>query len=199
MPQMPKQLGLPFGGRGEAPRDDRSVEVSTAESVRKPPGASDLLERVLSRANLQVAFRRVKKNKGSPGIDGMSVGELGPHLVTTWPQYKEALLSGRYRPSPVKRQLIPQARWGPASARHPDGARPVHSTGPPAGPAADLRPWVQRAQLWVSARARCPRRRRGGATLRAEWAAHRGGCRPGEVLRPGQPRHPHGPSGPQSG
>src|SRR5690606_27622188 len=112
MPQMPKQLGLPFGGRGEAPRDDRSVEVSTAESVRKPPGASDLLERVLSRANLQAAFRRVRKNKGSPGIDGMSVGELGPHLVTTWPQYKEALLSGRYRPAPVKRQLIPKPGGG---------------------------------------------------------------------------------------
>src|SRR5690606_15854361 len=112
MPQMPKQLGLPFGGRGEAPRDDRSVEVSTAESVRKPPGASDLLERVLSRANLQAAFRRVRKTKGSPGIDGISVGELGPHLVTTWPQYKEALLSGRYRPSPVKRQLIPKPGGG---------------------------------------------------------------------------------------
>jgi group II intron reverse transcriptase/maturase len=70
------------------------------------------MEQVLSRPNLQAALKRVRKNKGSPGIDGMSVEELGPHLVTEWPDIKAVLLDGTYRPSPVKRQLIPKPGGG---------------------------------------------------------------------------------------
>jgi RNA-directed DNA polymerase len=75
-------------------------------------GASDLLERVLSRPNLQAALQRVKQNKGSPGIDGMTVEELSDHLREYWPMLRERLLASRYQPQPVRRHLIPKSGGG---------------------------------------------------------------------------------------
>jgi RNA-directed DNA polymerase len=54
----------------------------------------------------------VRKNKGSPGIDGMTVEELSDHLRARWPELREQLLSGAYQPTPVKRQLIPKSGGG---------------------------------------------------------------------------------------
>jgi RNA-directed DNA polymerase len=75
-PQMSRQLELPLAGRGEASRGKRSEEEPTATYGDERSGASDLMERVVSRPNLQAALKRVRKNKGSPGIDGMTVEEL---------------------------------------------------------------------------------------------------------------------------
>lgn len=76
------------------------------------PGASDLMEAVVSRENLQAALKRVRQNKGGPGIDGMTVDALPDHLRANWPRIREELLAGRYQPSPVKRQLIPKPGGG---------------------------------------------------------------------------------------
>ena len=67
-----------------------------------------LLERVLARENLQRALKRVRQNKGAPGIDGMSVDALPEHLKQHWPQIKADILAGRYRPQPVRRVEIPK-------------------------------------------------------------------------------------------
>lgn len=75
-------------------------------------GASDLLERVLSRPNLQAALKRVRQNKGSPGIDGMSVEELPQHLREHWIELRERLLTGSYRPHAVRRHVIPKSGGG---------------------------------------------------------------------------------------
>jgi len=66
------------------------------------------MELVLERQNLQAALKRVRKNKGSPGIDGMTVDELPDYLRAHWSELREHLLSGAYRPSMVKQQLIPK-------------------------------------------------------------------------------------------
>jgi RNA-directed DNA polymerase len=66
------------------------------------------MELVCERQNLQAALKRVRKNKGSPGIDGMTVDELPEHLRAHWSELREHLLSGTYRPSMVKQQLIPK-------------------------------------------------------------------------------------------
>jgi RNA-directed DNA polymerase len=68
----------------------------------------ELLGRVLERANLQRALKRVRQNKGAPGIDGMSVDEMTEHLRQHWPAIKADLLAGRYRPQPVRRVEIPK-------------------------------------------------------------------------------------------
>jgi group II intron reverse transcriptase/maturase len=61
---------------------------------------------------LLVALKRVKENKGSPGIDGMTVDELPDWLRENWERIREELLAGTYQPQPVKRQLIPKRGGG---------------------------------------------------------------------------------------
>jgi RNA-directed DNA polymerase len=67
-----------------------------------------LLEEVLRRENLVKAYHRVRTNKGSPGIDGMTVDDLGPYLKKEWPRIRKELLAGTYIPQPVKRVDIPK-------------------------------------------------------------------------------------------
>jgi RNA-directed DNA polymerase len=109
---MSRQRELPLESRGEAPRVERSEEEPAATHEDERSGASDLMERVLSRPNLQAALKRVRKNKGSPGVDGMSVEDLADHLRQNWPQLREQLLAGRYRPAMVRQQLIPKSGGG---------------------------------------------------------------------------------------
>ncbi|WP_426731924.1 group II intron reverse transcriptase/maturase [Myxococcus faecalis] len=71
-----------------------------------------LMERALEAGNVKVALRRVKQNGGSPGIDGMRVEELPTWLVTGWVDVREQLLSGSYRPKPVREQQIPKSGGG---------------------------------------------------------------------------------------
>ena len=109
---MSSQLELPFEDRGEAPKVERSVEASKLLEESEGSGASGLLEQVLSRPNLLAALKRVRRNKGSPGIDGMTVDELPEWLKMHWPGVREALLTGWYQPQPVKRQRIPKPGGG---------------------------------------------------------------------------------------
>jgi group II intron reverse transcriptase/maturase len=70
------------------------------------------MAQAVARENAHAAFQRVRRNKGSPGIDGMTVEELAPYLREHWPALREALLAGTYQPSAVKRQLIPKHGGG---------------------------------------------------------------------------------------
>jgi len=99
-------------GRGEAPRVKRSEEARLATHANERSGASGLMEMVCERQNLQAALKRVRKNKGSPGIDGMTVDALLDYLKAKWPEHREQLLSGTYQPAAVKQQLIPKGNGG---------------------------------------------------------------------------------------
>jgi RNA-directed DNA polymerase len=76
------------------------------------PEQLQLMERVVERSNMQRAYSRVKQNKGAPGVDGMSINQLGGFLRAHWPVIKERLLEGSYKPKPVKRVTIPKASGG---------------------------------------------------------------------------------------
>ena len=104
--QKSRQLELPFSGRGEAPRGERSGEALTAEPGDGRSGTSHQLEEVVERGNVERALQRVKKNGGSAGVDGMSVEELPSYLAAHWESTRDQLLSGTYQPQPVKRQEI---------------------------------------------------------------------------------------------
>jgi RNA-directed DNA polymerase len=103
---------LPLGHRGEAPKDQRSGEALTAASETGHPGDDRLMERVVERGNVKAALKRVRQNKGSPGMDGMQVEELGPWLVDNWESVRVQLLDGGYQPKPVREQEIPKSGGG---------------------------------------------------------------------------------------
>jgi group II intron reverse transcriptase/maturase len=70
------------------------------------------MEEVVQRGNAKAALKRVRQNKGSPGVDGMTVDELPEYLVERWEEIREQLLAGTYQPRPVKRQEIPKSGGG---------------------------------------------------------------------------------------
>jgi RNA-directed DNA polymerase len=70
------------------------------------------MEEALCRENLLAAHRRVVRNGGAPGIDGMTVGDLMPYCREHWPRIREELLNGRYKPQPVRRVEIPKPDGG---------------------------------------------------------------------------------------
>ncbi len=111
-PQKSRQLELPLEGRGEAPSVQRSGEAPTASDGNERSGASDLMERVCERANLQAALKRVRKNKGSPGIDGMTVEELPEYLRENWPRLREQLLAGSVPAVSGRTAAIPKSGGG---------------------------------------------------------------------------------------
>src|SRR5450631_4559165 len=100
----------PAGEAREAGREE-TESLLTAHDTESPADTNRLMEEVCERDNLKEALRRVKANKGSAGVDGMTVGELDDYLKQHWPAIREQLLSGTYEPQPVKRVEI----------RKPDG------------------------------------------------------------------------------
>jgi RNA-directed DNA polymerase len=81
--------------------------------VMEPPNPEvHLLERILSRENMQRAWKRVRANKGAPGIDGMSIEEFPDFARLNWDSIRESLLAGTYQPSPVRRVEIPKDTGG---------------------------------------------------------------------------------------
>ena len=92
---------------------ERGDETLTGELKEDAPVTRDsMMERVLARANLIAALKRVTRNKGSGGVDGMSVEALPQYLKEHWPRIRRELLEGRYQPQPVKRVSIPKPGGG---------------------------------------------------------------------------------------
>ena len=152
------QLELAFTetSRSEAPRDSAGgTEALMAKRKAESMASSEqLMEEVCERKNCEQALARVKSNKGSAGIDGMTVEELPAYLKKHWPTIREQLLCGTYKPQPVKRVEIPkpdggmrqlgiptvldrfiqqavmqvlQGRWDPTFTEHSYGFRPGRS------------------------------------------------------------------------
>src|SRR6201997_362365 len=86
--------------------------LSTAHETESPASTNRLMEEVCERENLKEALRQVKANKGSAGIDRMTVGQLSDYLKQHWPVIREQLLNGTYKPKPVRRVEIPKPDGG---------------------------------------------------------------------------------------
>ncbi len=100
---------------GEAPRAaDEGIEAPVAAREAESPAKATehLMEEVCRKGNCLKALKAVRRNRGSAGVDGMSVGELPVHLKEHWPQIREQLLEGTYRPQPVRRVEIPKPGGG---------------------------------------------------------------------------------------
>jgi RNA-directed DNA polymerase len=153
------QLRLDFSSRpmGEARQARREdiESLSVVSEPERPANTSRTMEEVCERENLKAALRQVKANKGSAGVDGMTVNQLGDYLKQHWPAIREQLLNGTYEPEPVRRVEIPkpdgggvrklgiptvldrfiqqavmqglQRQWDPTFSRHSYGFRPGKS------------------------------------------------------------------------
>ncbi len=149
-------LALEPKDRGEAPAGGhQGVEPPMAASGPESPAkAEQLMEEVCERENLERAWKQVRKNKGGPGVDGMTIDDARDHLREHWPSIRTQLLEGNYQPQPVKRGEIPkpeggvrklgvpcvvdrliqqallqvlQPRWDPTFSEHSYGFRPGRS------------------------------------------------------------------------
>ena len=152
------QLRLAFaeGSRGEPlGANRRGTEPLTAKQTHESPaGKERLMEEVCDRHNLEVAWKRVRGNKGSPGVDGLTIDETLEYLRKHWAIIREQLLNGTYTPQPVKHveilkpdggirklgvpcvvdRVIQQAllqvlqkQWDPTFSEHSYGFRPGRS------------------------------------------------------------------------
>lgn len=114
MRQMPAPAGRAGAARGEAACEPASDE---ADGPRHEPNDTGnphaaLLHAAFTRENLQRALKRVRANKGAAGVDGLDIDRTVKHLITAWPVIRKQLLAGTYRPSPVRRVLIPKPDGG---------------------------------------------------------------------------------------
>lgn len=92
--------------------EPRHEGASTARCEQTSPGAVDLLGQALARENMAAAWKRVKANKGSAGVDGRTVQATAEYLKTAWEGIRAALLDDSYRPEPVRRMSIPKPGGG---------------------------------------------------------------------------------------
>ncbi len=112
------ELNLGTGASGEAA--SAAAQETEARAARTDIESRAVLvgpsmESVVERENLKKALAQVKRNKGAPGSDGMTVGDLAPHLKEHWPTIRAQLLDGTYKPQPVRRVEIPKASGGSRS------------------------------------------------------------------------------------
>ena len=108
---------LAGGASGEVPgrnpgRAHAGVEADTAYGAQPKSERDRLMSRVVERDNMQLAYSRVMKNRGAPGIDGMRCEDLKGWLKANWSQVKRTLLDGTYRPKAVRRVDIPKPQGG---------------------------------------------------------------------------------------
>jgi RNA-directed DNA polymerase len=108
------ELNLGTGAEGEAPSvAAQETEVRVAKAcLERPAVAGPSMEAVVGRENLKRALAQVKRNKGAPGTDGMTVEALGSYLKEHWLTIRAQLLEGAYKPQPVRRVEIPKASGG---------------------------------------------------------------------------------------
>ena len=89
-------------------RDTSSEELIASYLSESPTGQVRLMESILERNNMKRAIKRVIKNKGVPGVDGITVRKIKGYLKRHWSKIEQALLEGTYSPMPVKRKEIPK-------------------------------------------------------------------------------------------
>src|SRR5882672_7726105 len=101
---------LTGAARGVAGEETESLVATNGSE--SPARTDRLMEEVCERENLKAALRQVKGNKGSAGVDGVTVNQLPDYLKQHWPAIREQLLNGTYEPKPVRRVEIPKPDGG---------------------------------------------------------------------------------------
>ena len=109
--QKTAEAGYPCEGMVETESNKGARSVAALETEEKD-GAESLLERVLHRDNLNAAYKRVKRNGGAAGVDGMTVDEMLPYLKEHKDELLASIRNGKYKPQPVRRVEVPKPDGG---------------------------------------------------------------------------------------
>ncbi len=108
------QLAFATESRGEAQDAERQgTEPLTAKRPpERPADEEPLMEKVCERPNMESAWKRVRANKGGPGVDGLTIAQTAEYLREHWPMIRDQLVEGTYTPQPVKRRKLPKPAGG---------------------------------------------------------------------------------------
>ena len=109
------ELAFPTAPKGEARGSEgegTEARAVGADVERQAAWSGPSMETIVERDNLRKALAQVRRNKGAPGVDGMTVDELAAYLKDHWPTLRAQLLDGTYAPQPVRRVEIPKASGG---------------------------------------------------------------------------------------
>lgn len=87
---------------------DKDSTEKTGRASVTPTLTDEMMERVVAKDNVLRAWRQVRRNHGAPGVDGMTCEEFPTYARNNWQQIAQALLNGKYHPSPVRRVEIPK-------------------------------------------------------------------------------------------
>ena len=189
------QLDFSVELTGEA-REARRGETESSGATRgteRPARTDRLMEEVCERDNLKEALRRVQANKGSAGVDRMTVDDLTSHLTQHWPAIREHASERDLRAEAGEAGRDPQAGRRGAQAGHPDGAGSIHPAGGAAGAATEMGLGRSPTQLRVSTGTVGASGRGPGAAIYRRRLRLGGRSRSGEILRSSQPRQTDGP------
>ena len=104
---------------------------------------SQLMEEILSRDNMKLAYKKVKANKGASGVDGITTDEVLEYLNENWASIKERIRKRKYKPMPVLRVEIPKAKRRSTKARDTKSGRQNHRTSNRAGDNSNCRTTFQ--------------------------------------------------------
>src|SRR5271157_5763812 len=108
------ELDFPSSPAGEAceAKREETESLSATHDPESPASTNRLMEEICERENLKQALQQVKANKGSAGVDGMTIGGITDYLKQHWPVIRDQLLRGTYEPKPVRRVEIPKPDGG---------------------------------------------------------------------------------------
>src|ERR1022692_1827760 len=119
--QMELDFSSALTGAARATAGEETESRVATNGSESPARTDRLMEEVCEQENLKAALRQVKGNKGSAGVDGITVNQLPDYLKQHWPTIREQLLSGTYEPKPVRRVEIPKPDGGVRKLGIPTG------------------------------------------------------------------------------
>src|SRR2546425_315249 len=142
--QMELDFSTTSAGEAREAGREKTESLAATHGPQSPASTNRLMEEVCERENLREAWRRVKANKGSAGVDGITIGGLSDYLKEHGPAIRGQLLNGTYEPKPVRRVEIPKPEGGvrkrgiPTASANCTGAQIAFRMGgdPPSVPSA---------------------------------------------------------------
>ena len=98
------------------------MEQSVAAAMEKPALNNvpmELMEQIVDRENIEIAWKKVRANHGAPGPDGITLDQFPEHFRASWPEIRQQLLNGTYQPGPARRKAIPKDDGSQRKSRNP--------------------------------------------------------------------------------